>query len=295
MPPKTDKAKKMDDLIKKLGIDEKFTRVRKQPKLFNKVKDNVPLKQDYNFMADLLFLPTSDKGFRYLLVMVDLSNNEFDIEEMRNKESNTVLKAMMNIFRRGILKKPYASIRTDSGSEFKGVFQKYLYNQNILHKVALPNRHMQLANVEALNKQLGRLFNGYMNEQELKTGKPFRNWTKIIGVVRSDLNKIRKEKLPDNEADHVYPFFDSGVKIKKKIKHVLPVYKVGDLVHRLLDYPMNALGEKQSGTFRQGDYRYEVKPREVDQLYYYSGKVPYRYKLKGIPNASFSEAQLIKA
>ena len=71
-------------------------------------------------MADLLFLPQTDSGYRYLLVMVDLANDEFDIEEMRNKESATVLKAMKNIFRRGILKKPYASIRTDAGSEFKG-------------------------------------------------------------------------------------------------------------------------------------------------------------------------------
>jgi len=295
MPPKTVKPKKMDDLIKKLGIDEKFTRVRKQPKVFNKVKDNVPLKQDYNFMADVLFLPTSDRGFKYLLVMVDLANDEFDIEEMRNKESNTVLKAMMNIFRRGILKKPYASIRTDSGSEFKGVFQKYLYNQNILHKVALPNRHMQLANVEALNKQMGRLLNGYMNEQELKTGQPFRNWTKIIGVVRTDLNKIRKLKLPDNEPEYVYPFFDSAAKVKKKVIRVLPTYEVGNLVHRLLDYPMNALGEKQTGTFRMGDFRYETKPRKIKQIFYYTGKVPYRYQLEGLKNASFSESQLFPA
>jgi len=290
MPPK-----KMDDLIKKLGIDEKYTRVRKQPKVFNKVKDNVPLKQDYNFMADVLFLPTSDKGFKYLLVMVDLANDEFDIEEMRNKESDTILKAMMNIFRRGILKKPYASIRTDSGTEFKGVFQKYLYDQNILHKVALPNRHMQVANVEALNKQLGRLFNGYMNEQELKTGKTFRNWTKIIGIVRSDLNKIRKMKLPDNEAEHVYPFFDSAIKGKKGIQRVLPKYKVGDNVHRLLDYPMNALGQKQSGEFRVGDFRYETKARKIKQIFYYTGKVKYRYQLEGITQASFSESQLIPA
>jgi len=154
---------------------------------------------------------------------------------------------------------------------------------------------MQVANVEALNKQLGRLFNGYMNEQKLKTGKTFRNWTKIIGIVRSDLNKIRKMKLPDNEAEHVYPFFDSAIKGKKRIQRVLPKYKVGDSVLRLLDYPMNALGEKQSGTFRQSDFRYEVKPRKIKQIFYYAGKIPYRYQLEGIKNASFSESQLIPA
>jgi hypothetical protein len=293
MPKKPKKT--INDLINKLGIDEKLTKVRKQPKVFNRVKDNVPLKQDYNFMADLLFLPKSDRGFKYCLVVVDLSNDEFDIEEIRNKESDTVLKAMKNIFKRGILKKPYASIRTDSGSEFKGVFHKYLYDESIMHKVALPNRHSQLANVEALNKQLGRLFNGYMNMKELETGEVFRNWTKIIPIVRRDLNSIRKKTLPKDEATHTYPIFDPTVKIKKKVKRLLPAYKVGDKVHRLMDYPKNALGEKQTGSFRQGDFRYEVDPREIIDVYYYSGRIPYRYKLKGIPNASYSESQLIKA
>lgn len=296
----------MDKLIEKLGINEKFTKVRKHRKVFNKVRDNVPLKQDYNFMADVLFLPHADNGYRYLLVMVDLANNEFDIEEMRNKESDTILKAAKNIWRRGLLKQPYASIRTDSGSEFKGVFQKFLYDQSILHKVALPNRHQQLANVEALNKQLGRLFNGYMNMKELETGKPFKNWTKIIGVIRSDLNKIRKKELPKSDIDHVYPFFDSGQKVKKKItskagpasrglKRIMPAFKEGESVHRLLDYPKNALGEKQSGVFRMGDFRYETTARKIRAVYYYPGANKYRYKLEGISNASFSESQLIKA
>ena len=57
----------MDKLIAKLGINEKFTKAIKQPNKFNRVKDNVPLKQDYNFMADLLFLPQTDSGYRYLL------------------------------------------------------------------------------------------------------------------------------------------------------------------------------------------------------------------------------------
>ena len=291
----------MDNLLKKLGIDEKFTKAIKQPRKFNKVKDNIPLKQDYNFMANLLFLPETSSGYKYLLVMVDLANDEFDIEEIRNKESATVLSAMKNIFKRGILKKPYASIRTDSGSEFKGIFHKYLYDANILHKIALPNRHTQLANVEALNRQLGRLLNGYMNQKELETGKVFKSWKKILGVIRRDLNIIRKKKLPTvkEEETYLYPIFDPTYKIKTKkgikLKRLLPKFQINDLVHRLLDYPKNALGKKQSGTFRMGDFRYDVNPQKITRILYYAGDIPYRYMIEGIDNASFKDTQLMKA
>lgn len=51
----------MDNLLKKLNINETYTKTLKKVKNFNAVKDNIPLKQDYNFMADLLMLPTTKK------------------------------------------------------------------------------------------------------------------------------------------------------------------------------------------------------------------------------------------
>ena len=47
---------------------------------------------------------------------------------------------------------------------------KYLYDNNIYHKKALPGRHTQQANVESLNRILGRILNNYMSEKELETG-----------------------------------------------------------------------------------------------------------------------------
>ena len=184
----------MDKLIERLGIDETFTKERnKIPTHFNNIRNNVPQKEDYNMMADLLELPKTKNGYRYLLVIVDLFSREFDIEPLKDKEPKTVLDAMKKCFGRKHLNKTYASLRTDNGNEFKGVFHKWLFDNNILHKVALPNRHKQLSTVESLNKQLGRLFNGYMNKKELETGSRNREWIDIVDVVRTELNKIRKD------------------------------------------------------------------------------------------------------
>ena len=120
----------MNQLLKKLNIDETFTKKTKRDKVFTKISDAVTPIEGYNYMADLLYLPDDD-GYKYLLVMTDVITHAFDIEPIKNKESATVLKAMKDIFKRKYLKKPKASLRTDNGTEFKGVFHKYLYDNNI--------------------------------------------------------------------------------------------------------------------------------------------------------------------
>jgi hypothetical protein len=274
----------MNKIIKDLGLNETFTKSVKRDKVFTKVKDNIPLVAHYNYMMDLLFLPTDKSGFKYCLVVVDLATNEFDIEPIKNKEPGTILQAFKSMYKRNYIKKPYASIRTDAGNEFKGVFQKYLYDQSILHKVAKAGRHKQLANVESLNKQLGRLFNGYLNKIEEETGKVYRNWTDIVAPIRTKLNAYRKITYKTAPQDQNYPIPD----LSKKSQ-----YKVGDIVYVKLDQPRNALGEKVSGdSFRVGDYRFDLTPRRILQVLVYSGKVPYRYIVTGIPNVSYTESEL---
>ena len=75
-------------------------------------------------MCDLLFLPKTPNGFNYLLVVTDIYNSKFNIEPIKNKDSHTVLDALLNIFKRDYLDKPKGLISTDAGTEFKAVFNK---------------------------------------------------------------------------------------------------------------------------------------------------------------------------
>lgn len=77
----------MKNILDKLGIDETFTKQRiKKPRrkgavaAENHVTNRIPLKEDYNFMCDILHLPEDKNGFKYLFVIVDLATDEFDIE-----------------------------------------------------------------------------------------------------------------------------------------------------------------------------------------------------------------------
>jgi hypothetical protein len=51
----------MDAILKKLGINEECTRTIKKNKKITKIKDMIPHKADYNFVADILMLPETKK------------------------------------------------------------------------------------------------------------------------------------------------------------------------------------------------------------------------------------------
>jgi hypothetical protein len=277
---------KFNDIITKLGIKKnviELTKELKKPKYYTKIKDNIPLREDLNHMADLMELPMDKKGFRYLLVIVDLATNEFDIEPLKIKTAENVYTSLKTIFKRKYLNEPGASLATDDGNEFKGVFNKWLKEKNIFHKISLPGRHRQTSSVESLNKSLGFLFNAYMNQKEIDTGNIYTNWTDVVDVIRIELNKIRKK--PEESITKIYPSINLETK---------PKFKVGDIVFYKSEVPLSALGKKQTtANFRVGDFRYNVEKKKIVRILFYAGKVPYRYLLEGISNASFTEDELI--
>jgi len=316
-------SKAYKDLKNELGLDETFTKsIREQSNRYDSVKSNIPDIAGLNFGADILFMPHTKKGVKYLLVITDLASNAFDIEPLKSKDSKSVLQAFRKIQSRkyvNITKKNTTSIRTDAGNEFLGVFDDYLQSKdmNILHSIAIPNRHKQNANAENLNRLLGRLFNGYMNAIEKKTGKPFNDWDNIIDIVRDKVNKIRTRKTKTHKGfieDTVrnlkdYDFERTDTKKTKKgtgktlekdypeIFDVVlknPKFKVGDLVYVKLDYPENALGQKQdTTTFREGDYRWSQVPKAIKKVLLYDKG--YRYIVNTYENTAFSENELMKS
>jgi hypothetical protein len=292
---------KFKNLLADLNINEKFNKRVNKDRTFNSVKDGTVLIENYNMMCDLLFLPTARFGFKYCFVIVDLATDKFDIEAIKNKEPDTVLRAMLKCFKRDYVKQPEISIQTDGGREFKGVFHKWLYEHDILQKTTMAYRHQQMSNVEALNKQLARLFNGYMNHKEEITKKVYKNWVEIIPEVREKLNEIRNKDLPIDPYKYKYPPFNPKI-IKKKINNKIieieqpAKFKEGDMVYYKLEYPRNALNKKQpTAKFRVGDYTYNRDPKEIIIIQYMHGPPYYRYVLDGLPNVSYTEHELMKA
>ena len=278
---------KYDGLIKKLGIDDTYTKPFSIKIKYERVKDLMPPKQDLNFQADLLFLPTTNKGYKYLLTMVDLWSDEIDAEPLKTKKPTEVLKAMKTIFKRGILKKPEASIRTDSGTEFLGDVKKYMHDQSIYHSITQPGRHRQTGNIENVNKILGQFLMTYLHNKELKDNEEYNEWTDILKTLITELNKIRKR--PDGD---LYSH-EATKTLNMNIVSQPPKYNVGDLVYRKLDIPKNAMNKEQlnDARFRSGDLRWDIhEPRKIVKILYYPKNI--RYMIKGFPNVSYTAEEL---
>lgn len=276
-------------ILKKVGVKDDVidaTKPPKKDKYFTRVKNNTFPKQDYNFMADLLELPKTEEGFKYLFVVVDLWSDEFDIEPLKNKQPKTVLDAFKKMLKRKHLNFPKGSIATDQGSEFKGVFHDYIFNRGIYHKWADPGRKTQMSSVESLNRLLGYILNSYMNQKEIDTGVEYKEWTDIVDVVRTELNKMRKKKDGDPYALRYFK------PITKE-----PKFRVGEVVHWALSSPSGMTDRKLYGSnFRMGDRRFsQSSVRVLKVLYYDNKKVPYRYLLNNGKSVSYTENQLRKA
>jgi hypothetical protein len=303
-----------------LNIDNKLTKKRiRSQREYNSFEDNIRLEKNCNYMSDILFLPTAKYGFKYLLIVLDIATRQFDCEKLKNKDSTTVLKAFKKICDKSdYLTIPKYSLITDSGSEFKGIFQNYLYNDSIFHKTIMKGNHTAMSPIDNLCYQLGKILNDYMSSVELQTGKVYRQWPDIIDTVIIEMNKIRKRELPDkNEFDT--RFVNDIKQIRKVIytttkvavgepgnkktgekietieqEFIKPKFRVGQLVYVLLKTPKNILGKNQSTlNFRAGDMTVDPERREITEVLMMHGKGPlYRYLVDGYRFVSFSESQL---
>lgn len=278
------------DLLKNVDIDEFYTKFDKKQKKFNKFINSIVPEKGFNYMSDLIIMPKTKEGYRYLLVILDLATNEMDIEPMKTKTAIDTLNAFKAILKRKILKLPEMSFQTDGGSEFKAQFNKFLEDNAIYHKVSYPANHKQQAPIEGLNNIITRILMNYLNKKSLELDKDYMNWNDILPLVRTELNKYRKidlDKLKKYQDKHFYNDYE----VKKKFGE--PTFKIGDMVHYRLFQPTDIRGKPiNDSTFRNGDRRLSINTKKIIKILYYPDFPHYRFVLHYMPHVSFSAYDL---
>jgi len=282
--------KNFKDVLDKLKVDETFTTKPKQSKQKNRFISSIVPEKDWNYQGDLLHLPITKNGYKYLLVITDVATRNFDFEPMKTTKSLEAVKAFEKIIKRKYLKLPEISIKTDGGSEFKKDFNQYLIDNGIAHITAFPGRHSQMAMVESLNKELGRIFTGMMNKKETKSNQINREWNTQLDLIRKELNNYRERDVDDIKKLQEDKFFDPS-EMKKQ-----PKFEEGDVVYYTLTEPKTIIGHKYNDKkFRVGDRTFSFDAKPIVSILYYPDKPNIRYKLKGLPHISFTENELMLA
>ena len=209
------------------------------------IKNNI-ITPNFLHQADLIFLPTSQFGYKYAFVIVDVATSKMDAIPIKNKTPQDIINALKKVYlKHQILKLPYI-IQFDNGSEFKGDLKKYLNDQGVSVRYTKTNRHRQNSLIEARNKILGTLILKYQGQKELATQKKSTEWHKYIDKFVEFINSKTKDPKPLNM------FLD--ITGNKKNIEILPL---NTQVRKILDYPINAHnGKKTDSKFRVGNIRW---------------------------------------
>ena len=241
-------------------------------------KDNMPhypeFVKNWYHQADLLFLPT-DNNYKYALVVVDVGSRATDARPLKTKESSEIIKAFKSIYQVKYLIAPHL-ISVDSGSEFKGDVGKYLETITVHVKTALPGRHRQQAFVERKNRDIGAKLNERMLGEELLTGDHSMAWVDDLPIVIKHINdhakmnndkKLIRRKLFPNDYSKPKDYLGNADALK--------LLTQGTKVRAILDAPKDFVdGKRLHGKFREGDIRFDLKPRTIVKTLIAPGTTP---------------------
>jgi hypothetical protein len=194
------------------------------------------------YSSDVLYMP-SDKGYKYLLVLVDVITGITQAEPLKTHSSVSVLKAFKEIFKK--MKLP-SIIQVDAGTEFKGVVEKYFKENHVLIRVGDVGRSRQQAMVESRNKSIAIGLFQKQNIKELQLKKTNTKWVDDIHKVIEAINNHEAEIYKKNKITNTLPYIPLDAVI----------FEVGTKVRVALDKPEGILGNKLKGRFRATDIRW---------------------------------------
>ena len=262
-------ARELTKPVKSFGTKTHFSRTFYQPKK--------------NHQIDLLYLPEDKSGSKYLCVVTDIGSGLTDARALKTRDGETVLKAIVDIYKKQKYLEQPLRIQVDAGSEFFDT-KNYFRSQGVGVRIAATGRHKQQALVEYMNKIIGEAILKLQLNNELATGETDKNWVTYLPDILKFINdhaKATKKVLPkeDDEAD---------VECEGTECDLLDV---GALVRVKLDYPKDIHETRLHGVFRTGDFRWSLKPAKIEKVLLFPNQ-PIRYVVEGYTRNTFAKWEL---
>jgi hypothetical protein len=252
--------------IKKDDLVNDLTRHTKTKSLTS--WNNTNIKENQYHQADVLYLPRTQEGYKYLLVVVDVSTRAVQARPLKELRANTIVKAFKSIYgsRGNTLNKP-SIIHLDSGPEFKNrIVKNYFDSLNVGIRYSETKRHSQQAIVEAMNKTIGQTISKLLLNEDLSTGQQTTEWVDFLPIILEVLNENKKEsKYKEIKGD------EPIITHKNKPEILFPE---GDEVRIKLNNDRR----------RAGDAVWSYEPYTIEKILILPNR-PVQYMVKGKRNA----------
>lgn len=197
---------------------------------------------------DLVYMPLTSTANKYMLNVIDIFSRYVGSRPLKKRDAATVIMSLRELYKDDPYLKLPSIIHVDDGAEFKGVFSKWLQDNNINIKVGTPEIHTNQALIEGFNKTIEKPLFLYMDSVEilLGEGKVYNDWDTILTDQVNNYNNDRQQRLGLSPIEImknpnlVKSFEQQWEKIDYKHK----LYKVGDKCRLVL--PPNRLGRRET-------------------------------------------------
>jgi hypothetical protein len=224
-----------------------------------------------------------ERGYRYCLVVVDISTGKCDAEPLIYKNAFIARDALKRIYQRKILTLPH-EIECDAGSEFKNVFLEY-FNTVSHVRTKIAGRHRAQAVVESVNGVISKLIQTRMISEEINTREFSTEWIEDLPKIVFQINKYFSHLPPELNLEKQVPI---RVKSNSVASNIIPI---DTPVRYQLDNPKDVTtGKRLFGKFRVGDIRWSEKVCKITRIYLRPDQPP-MYKVDNL-DCAFTRNQI---
>lgn len=252
------KAKALDKTITSKQVKEflsqqstaQITKQVKKNKIFNTITSKGVRD---NYQTDILLLPnpSQNKGYKYLLTVIDVYSRYAFAKALKTKSGEVVLKAFEDLMTENGLCK---NLNCDLGSEFiYKPFVDYCYVNDITLYYSNPEQDNKNAIIERFHRTLRNLMLKYTVANDKGYIDALPNLIKNYNTTHHNTIKTTPTEIWKGE-----------VKNDQKIKIVDNTFKVGDKVRHIID---NKTFEKKSSTHTYTKTVYTVSRIEGKSIY----------------------------
>jgi hypothetical protein len=188
----------------------------------------------------------------HALIVQDIGTRKFDIKWIPNKTADAAAKAIKQIYKEGILKRPRFRFMTDKGKEFQADFTKFVEGELKVRHVQKDGDYSHLGVIDRKIAQFRKDLNTQQNDYEEKFPDEDFDW-------ESARRDFIKETNRDTEERFEPEYKKTGKVLIEKEKHA-EILPIGTKVKRYIqsDYVRDELGDlkKQIGTKRSSSFHW---------------------------------------